>query len=210
VLTAYSGVVFITAVREWLRGDTPRRSSFSGRTLMAVVDAAGLPLALLFSGYTGVLLSGTSTPVWTKNPWLGPLFTASAVSNAAAAISTVLEAQPSKEVEHRLSIEALEKIDTAAHGAEAVTLAGYLSTAGTLAKPLTHGKMASLFWGATAGIVATEVLRRVPSRGSERRWLRLITAALGVAGGFALKWTMQQAGPFSAADPEADRKASRP
>ena len=44
--------------------------------LLAISDAAGVPLALLLAGYTGVLLSGTSTPIWSKNPWLGALFSA--------------------------------------------------------------------------------------------------------------------------------------
>jgi formate-dependent nitrite reductase membrane component NrfD len=210
-LTAYSGIVFLSAAREWLRGRRPtnRRSGLPGRVLLAVIDAAGLPVALLFSGYTGVLLSGTSTPMWSKNPWLGPLFTASAIANGAAAISLALEATPTGEESARPSVEALEKIDTAAHVAEAVTLTGYLSTAGSLAKPVTHGKLAPYFWSAAAGIAATEVLRRLPSRGRGRRWLRLAAAVAGVAGGFGLKWAMQQAGPSSAADPAADRQVSR-
>ena len=162
----------------------------------------------MFAGNTGVLLSATSTPVWAKNPWLGPLFTAGAISNGAAAIRLALEfrAEPRDETAEAPSTKPLEKIDTAAHIAEA----GYLSSAGTLAKPLTHGTMAPYFWGAVAGLAVSEILDRLPARKGTRRWTKVAAAVIGVAGGFALKWAMQQAGPISAGDPEADRQISRP
>ncbi len=210
LLTGYSGILFLTALREWRRDRHPSRRRRWGDLLFAAVDAAGLPTALMFSGYTGVLLSGTATPVWSKNPWLGPLFTASAISSAAAAISGTLEVRADKEKEEQPSIKALEKIDTAGHITEAVTLTGYLATAGSLAKPLIEGKSAPFFWGAAAGIVASEVLHHLRPKRKPRHWLGLAAAVVGVAGGFALKWAVQQAGPPSAADASADRKASRP
>ncbi len=208
VLTGYSGVLFLTALREWFRGPSGRRRHrFVGRAALFVLDLAGLPLALLFSGYTGVLLSATSTPVWSKNPWLGPLFCASAIDNGAAAIRLALEFRRGKAAD---GVEALETIDTAAHAAEAAATVGYLSTAGSLARPLTQGPLAPAFWGAAAGVVAAEVLKHVPAGGRIGRWAKVAGAILGVAGGFALKWAMQQAGPASACDPDADRQVSRP
>jgi formate-dependent nitrite reductase membrane component NrfD len=174
-----------------------------GKAVGAALDLAGVPLAMLFSGYTGVLLSGTSTPVWTKNPWLGPLFTASAIGNGSSAITLALEALPGAEELTHPAVEALEQIDEVAHVAEAATLAGYFGGAGSLSRPLTHGKVAPYFWGAVGCVVASEVVRRLSVRGRARGWVRL-------AGGFCLKWAVQQAGPPSAADPEADRQASRP
>jgi formate-dependent nitrite reductase membrane component NrfD len=147
VLTGYSGVVFFTARGEWFRGRRRGRPNLRGKAALLTLDAAGLPLAILFSGYTGVLLSGTATPVWSQNPWIGPLFSASALSNGASAINLALELRRGADEETAKSPEqeALEKIDTAAHAAEAVTTAGYLSTAGSLAKPLPHGKLAPYF-----------------------------------------------------------------
>jgi formate-dependent nitrite reductase membrane component NrfD len=208
VLTGYGGVLFLTALREWRRRPGPE--GVLGRAVGAALDLAGVPLALLFSGYTGVLLSGTSTPVWTKNPWLGPLFTASAIGNGAAAITLALEALPGADEATRPAVEALEQIDGVAHVAEAATLAGYFGAAGSLSRPLTHGKVAPYFWGAVGCVVASEVVRRLPVRGRARGWVRLAAAAASLASGFCLKWAMQQAGPPSAADPEADRQASRP
>jgi hypothetical protein len=108
VLTGYSGVLFLTALREWPGG--ARQRGWFDRAAVLVLDAAGLPLALFFSGYTGVLLSATSTPVWCRNPWLGPLFTASAVSNAVSTISVALQSE-----EQSAASEALDMIDTVAH-----------------------------------------------------------------------------------------------
>jgi formate-dependent nitrite reductase membrane component NrfD len=210
VLTGYSGMVFLAALREWRRGrDLHRRERGVGKASVAAMDLVGLPLALLFSGYTGVLLSGTSTPVWTKNPWLGPLFTTSAIGNGAAAITLALGVLPNAAETPQPVVKALEKIDETARLAEAVTLAGYFQTAGSLARPLVQGKSAPIFWGAVGGVLAGEILRRLPIRGSARGWVRLAAAAAGLASGFCLKFAMQQAGPSSAADPEADRLASR-
>jgi formate-dependent nitrite reductase membrane component NrfD len=208
VLTGYSGILFLTAVREWRRGRRalPSRTGVVTRTLFAVLDAAGVPLALLFSGYTGVLLSATSTPVWCENPWLGALFSASAFGNGASALTLALER---KSAAAKPALEALEKIDTAAHVAEIVMQAGYLAAAGELARPLTQGKWAPLFWGATAGVVAAEVLKHLPTGGRTRRWTRVAGALAGLAGGFALKWAVLCAGHDSAGDPEADRQVSR-
>jgi formate-dependent nitrite reductase membrane component NrfD len=211
VLTGYGGVLFLTAIREWLRRRDPSRNSgVLGNWLMLGLDAAGLPLAMLFSGYTGVLLSATATPVWSRNPWLGPLFTASAISNGAAAIGLVLEASHDQDAEAEetdQALDALVKIDTIAHVAEGAALAGYLSCAGELAQPLRKGSMAPFFWGAVAGLVASEVLKRAPSTNGRRS--KIAAGLVGLASGLALKWAIQKAGPASAADPEADRKITR-
>lgn len=204
VLTAYSGILFLTAAREWFGHPRSRLARFG----FAVLDMAGLPLGLFFSGYTGVLLSATSTPVWCRNPWLGPLFCSSGISNAVSAISFLLELRRDPSV--AASLKALEKIEPAAHLAEVVAFTGYLASAGTLARPLTKGKWAPWFWGAAAGLAASEVLRHLPNGKPTRRVSRIAAAVLGVASGFALKWAMHHAGRDSAGDPEADRQISRP
>jgi formate-dependent nitrite reductase membrane component NrfD len=202
VLTGYSGVLFLTALREWLGG--ARQRGWFDRAAVLVLDAAGLPLALFFSGYTGVLLSATSTPVWCRNPWLGPLFTASAISNAVSTISVALQSE-----EQSAASEALDMIDTVAHVGETVMLTGYLSRAGGLARPLTHGANAPYFWGAVAGLAISEVLKHVPAGGRTGRWPKVAAAGLGVLSGLALKWSIQEAGAPSASDPDADRQISR-
>ncbi len=212
-LTGYSGVAFAAALREWLRGartdeERSRAEAVLDGVLLAVSDAAGVPLALLLAGYTGVLLSGTSTPVWSENPWLGALFSAGAFSNGASAVSLALESGLVPGGEE--SAEAMRGVHTASHAAEALTMAGFLSAAGSLARPLTEGKASLPFWGAALSLAGSELLARLPFRGRGRRLAGLASSALDLIGGLALRWSMLQAGRASADDPRAARQATAP
>src|SRR5207244_653986 len=109
------------------RGRKPRLSE----VLDAVADAVGIPLALLLAGYTGVLLSSTATPVWSKNPWLGPLFSASAIGSGTAAVELALEVAG----DETPAQAALHRIAATTRAVEAATLGGYLATAGEFAEP---------------------------------------------------------------------------
>jgi formate-dependent nitrite reductase membrane component NrfD len=167
VLTAYSGILFLFAAREWFGHPRGGLARFG----FALLDMAALPLALFFSGYTGVLLSATATPVWCRNPWLGPLFTSSGISNAVSALSLLLELRRDPVV--AASRTALEKIEPAAHLAEAAAFAGYLTSAGNLARPLTQGKWAPWFWGAAAWLPAKSCATcpAASRRGASAAWL---------------------------------------
>jgi formate-dependent nitrite reductase membrane component NrfD len=174
---------------------------------MAITDLAGVPLALVMTAYTGVLLSGSATPAWSKNPWLGALFSPSAISTGAAAISLALAARGLRVPAHdEPAHAALKVVDLAAHIAEGVTLGGYLYSAGDLARPLTHGPMALPFWGGLLGMAGSELLKWL----SGRSWSQIPASLFGLAGGFALRWAFVHAGPPSANDPDAARCMSRP
>jgi formate-dependent nitrite reductase membrane component NrfD len=177
----------------------------------AVLDGAGLPLALLLAAYTGVLLSTTANPLWTRNNWLSPLFSAGAISSAASAVSLALEVKDGQ-AEQRSAHQPLRQIDTAAKVAEAITLAGYLTSAGKLAEPITKGKYAPYLWGGAVGlgIVGSTVLGQAPVKSEKtRRALRIAGAVAGVVGGLALRWAISQGGHVSGSDPVAARQSSR-
>jgi len=212
-LMAYSGMAAAAVVREYLRdrevseADRSKLAKLTNATLLAIHDAAGVPLALLVASYTGVLLSCTANPLWSQNPWLSPLFTASAFATGAAATQLAVSAQVGRGADE--SAEALEKIDTAAHVAEAVTLAGFLRHAGDRAKPLTQGTMKKHLWGAAAGLAGAEVLKLLPLRGKAKRMARVASAVAGLAAGFSLRWAIVHGGHESAADPRAARDLTR-
>lgn len=215
VLTAHSGIAVASAVREFLSGphspdqakELRRIASAPGSAVVLIQDAAGIPLALLLAAYTGVLLSCTSNPMWVKNPWLAPLFSAGAISTGASAITLALDCASSKvdTPSHR----ALSKVHTAAHVAEAVTLAGYLKHAGPKAMPLTRGTMKKHLAFTAGALVAAEGLKWLPLPRRARRWARIIASLLGLASGFSLRWAMIYGGKEAALNPHTARLASR-
>ena len=99
-ITAYGGTATAEAIRHYLAS---HQKTISGQersrllrlmnngVVLAAHDAAGVPLALVVASYTGVLLSCTANPLWCKNPWLAPMFAASAISTGAEAISLALD-----------------------------------------------------------------------------------------------------------------------
>ena len=217
VLTGYGAPCAIEAVRQFLaaRGDAVPPEERSRLTklaengkLIAVTDAAGLPLALLLATYTGILLSTTSNPLWCKNRWLAPLFVASAVSTSVEAVSLAVDVMTRGE-RSEAPQAALRRIDTVAHAAEGVALAGFLKEAGEKAAPLTTGAQKTSHHVAMGAIVAAEVLKLVPVPASMRKQKRIVTNALGLVGGLAVRWSMCRGGATSGNDPHAARVNSR-
>jgi formate-dependent nitrite reductase membrane component NrfD len=211
-LIGYSGMAATQVIREYLRDNNllpearTKLSKLTRSTLLLVHDAAGVPFALLVAGYTGVLLSCTANPLWSKNKWLGPLFSASAISTGAAAINLFLP-KTADEQAHA----ALEKIDTAAHVAEAACLAGFLKEAGPKARPLTHGKVRGHFYFTLIGLALSEVLKLIPfRRGTFRRFAGKLSSIVTLGAGFSLRWGMVYGGHEAAQDPHTARLVSKP
>ncbi len=210
-IVGYSGMAATQVVREYLRdekalpAEKSKLARMTGKTLLALHDAAGVPFALVVAGYTGVLLSCTANPLWSRSKWIGPLFTASALSTGAAAISLALPGNADSP-SHR----ALEKIDTAAHLTEAACLAGFIKERGELAKPLTTGGQRHHLRLACAGIVVSEVLKHLPLPGKAGRFANKLAAAVGLATGLSLRWAFIYGGREAAKDAHLSRLSTRP
>ena len=215
-LTGFGGLAAAAVLREWRRSGRVGPSTTTGRmvdkSLQVILDAAGMPLSLMMTCYTGVLLSGTATPVWSRNHWLAPLFAASAIGNACGAIGLALKlTQEPRWFDRESPAErALSRIDTAAHVAEVVLLVQYLRSLGRLAKPMTAGRQMPVIAGSIGSLVAGEVLKRLPLAGRPGRWAQIAGACLNLASGLALKYGILEAGRSSATDPDAARLASSP
>ena len=210
-LTAYTGMGAIAALRELLRvlrDDTPLTgpARIADEAAGAAADAAGIPLGLLLAGYTGILLSTTATPIWSRNSWIGALFSASAVSAGAGAIRLALEIS-GQEGE---ATNTLAKVETTARAAEVVSHLGFLSAAGPLAKPLTEGtqKTAYLLGALGAGIILPELLNRLPVPRPYKRGFAIAAGIVSLVGGYALRSAFVAAGRPSALDPNAARLAT--
>jgi formate-dependent nitrite reductase membrane component NrfD len=217
-VVAYSGMAAYEVVRQYLtehdRHLSPGRRSallklMNNGTLLLLHDAAGTTFSLLVAGYTGVLLSCTANPLWSKNPFLGPLFSASAIATGAEAISLALDLFGGEDEENSDSQEMLRKIDTIAHVAELALMQGVLRTAGEKAKPLTHGSMKAHHRFSKGGIIAAEALKLLPAPRPVRKPVRLMWNLLGLAAGFSMRWSMVVGGREAAADPHLSRLAGR-
>lgn len=210
-LTVYTLMGGIAAVRELLR--TLRRDApltggakIVDETAGIIADGAGVPLGLLLAGYTSILLSTTSTPIWSRNVWIGPLFSASAVSAGASAIRLALEVAGKEGP----AADALGKVETLARVTEAAAHAGFLARAGELAKPLTTGKLKRDYLGGAIGmaIVLPEIIGRLPVPTKSKRSLSIVASAISLVGGFALRSAFIAAGKPSADNPDDARLAT--
>lgn len=210
-LTVYTLMGGIAALREFLRTlrkDAPLTGGAKAldETAGVIADAAGIPLGLLLAGYTGILLSTTSTPLWSRNTWIGTLFSASAVGSGASAVKLALEITGKSE--H--AVNALGKVETLAHLTEAVAHAGFLAAAGPLAKPVTEGKYRNAYFGGAValGIVLPEILSRLPGTPKQKRVLSIAAGIAGLVGGYILRTVFVAAGKPSADDPDLARLAT--
>jgi formate-dependent nitrite reductase membrane component NrfD len=213
-LSAYSLPATILAARQ-LIGDghnhDEKGSIFNKLIPARSLSALGMPLSLTMLSYPGVLLSTTSTPVWSRSRFLGALMACSSFSNGMSAISFLLAV---KGTEGSQSSERLEKLESIAGLCEGGVLAAYLITSEDAAQPLLKGRYAKHIWlGAIgAGLVLPALIRTSLSfrRRKQSRAVRIIRSALSLAGGLALKWAVTHAGRESALDTKATRNATRP
>lgn len=215
VLTAYSGMVAAAVARQVVadRSGAPERhpgaTGAVTRAWLLIHDAAGLPLAIFVAGYTGVLLSCTSNPLWCKNGWLGPLFSASAIATGAEAIQLLLDCSERPSSETEASTRVLMAVDTAAHLAEGACMVGYMRSAGERARPLKKGSVRRSHHFAIGALVASEVLKRIPV---SKRWekpVRMLSVAAGLAAGVALRHSLIYGGHEAASDPALARATTR-
>jgi formate-dependent nitrite reductase membrane component NrfD len=214
ILTAYTPIVLVAALREWARdGRTGLLADLIRRAeapITLAADGLGVPLGFGLATYTGVLISATAAPAWCANPYLGALFTASAMSSGVAAVRFALAAGAEDDADDGMET-ALGHVATAAHLAEALALSAYGQHAGAQARPLTSGKLAAAFWGGVVGVgIALPVLLdAIPVPARAKRAMKIASSVATLVGGFALRWAMMKAGGISAADPQANRDATR-
>ncbi|GCF08615.1 NrfD/PsrC family molybdoenzyme membrane anchor subunit [Dictyobacter arantiisoli] len=213
-------------------------SGFSGITAMVQASHDGLlgrwwgtrllsriPLKLLaipgsifgvfLGGYTGVLLTVTSIPVWSRSKMLGALFVSSAFSTSTALISVILRiiGAPAK------TLYKLEKIEWANMLIEITCLLTYLRTAGRTAKALVGSEpkeQGPTFWTMMFGgglilpwllqtlmlIAGSKQPRQHTSQGqpTKRGGMGLLVSLLVLMGGYFLRRTVVNAGHASSAD----------
>ncbi len=210
VLTLFGGVCALTALGQAAEDGLLGRDTALARLGRAVpergLNLLGLAPAFALSGYTGTLLAATAVPLWTKRALLmGPLFLASSMSNATAAIALILALTPGSGEAGRRRLERLETVATVAELALLLAVRGGLGE--TIARPLVTGRLGRVYrlgvlgigLGAPLALRAGSIVRsRAPSRAATT-----LTSALILTGGLLFRYAILYAGRASADDPQA-------
>jgi formate-dependent nitrite reductase membrane component NrfD len=208
-LTLFGGFCALSALGESARagllGERTAPARLGRRVPCRVVGAVGTLPAFFVSGYTGVLLAATAVPLWTRSHLLlGPLFLASALSSAAAAIALVLAAARGTS---RDTLARLEHLDTLTLLAELGLLVAVRANLGpTLARPLRRGRLGQLH-RLTVGLGLLVPLalqgRALLWRTTPSRIEAAVASLCVLAGGYLLRYVLVMAGRASADDPHA-------
>lgn len=183
---------------EGLQALTPRRST-AGRLarLLRPLTWLGAAPATALAAYTGLLLSATNVPLWTRaRTWLTPLFLSSALSTGLAAthLGTAGAALPGS------AARRVSRTETLLIGSEVALTGAVLAAAGAAARPLVTGRVGLLFAGGSValGMLAPLVIQRLPGAG---RAAGVLSPALTLIGGAVLRYAVTEAGKRSARDP---------
>lgn len=167
------------------------------------------PLSALFgafiAGYTGVLLSATAVPVWAIGKRHIPAFSVcSGLSGACALNGAVLALAGASEATERK----VERLEMVAAAAELLVLLDFKRHAGEIGAPMFGGKRGEHLAAYTmlGGIVVSTVLKLLPFRARPKT---LLASALTLVGGYALRYTLIEAGKASADDPLAAARRPR-
>ena len=163
--------------------------------------AAGV-VGLPMSGYTAVLLSDTSVPLWqgTRRS-LPPLFVASGLSGAASLLALTSLGEVEEKVVERLSLGGKLAEIVAMYGLERDA-----ARVPKVAEPLHVGLGGSLWKAAKAVTVAGIGVSLLPRAG---RIKSVASALLGTAGALLVRFAVFHAGKASARDPRATSTQQR-
>ncbi len=201
----FSGITAaIQAARDGLLGN------WLGARILAklpqkLITLIGIPFGVFLGGYTGVLLTATSVPLWSRSKLLGAIFVSSAMSTSTALISLVLwlTGAPIR------TLHKLERLEWAALLIELCGLLGFLRQSGRVAHPLVGddpGEHGQTFWRFVfgGGIVLPWLLQTLALIGGRSKQSAkgrgLLVSALVLIGGYFLRRTMIEAGRTSSQD----------
>lgn len=200
----FSGTtVLIQAARDGLLGRW-WGARFLAALPQKLIALPGITAGFFLGSYTGVLLTATSVPLWSRSKLLGGIFLTSALSTSSALISFVLRLTNAP----RSSLHKLERLEWAALLIEMTGIFAFLRGTGRAARvlvgsaPTEHGMT---FWRFVCGsglvlpwlLQTLSLIRRSPQR---RASGGLLISLLVLVGGYFLRRTMIEAGHMSSAD----------
>lgn len=211
VLTTFGAFCGVSALIQAGEDGLLRRVPLVAHLLHALpskpIAALGAVFGFAVSGYTGLLVAITAVPFWAKNYLLlGPLFLASALTNATSAITLVLTL--GRGTNHQ-TLKRLERLELVAVTAEfALLLAARFNLGPIIARPLREGHLGRVwrYLVLGTGISAPMLLLALSNGLAHQRVRHVITplaALLSLIGGQSFRYLIVMAGRESADDPQA-------
>jgi formate-dependent nitrite reductase membrane component NrfD len=172
-----------------------------------LLAAPGMFSGMFLGGYTGVLLTATSVPLWSRSKLLGAVFISSAFSTSAALISLILRIAGAP----ASTLRKLERLELVAMLTEMAGLLTFLRGSGRAARALVGNgprEQGPTFWRFMFGaglalplLLQTRAIFGAPTRRRERRISRgLLISLLVLVGGYFLRRTLVEAGRSSSMD----------
>lgn len=172
----------------------------------AVEWARGLPRALMMgwnilgscfgfglAGYTGVLVTATTIPVWQNARLLGGLFLASAASSSYALLMILLLRRGRSHSDP--PVAKLARADGFTIVLELLLIGGLVLTLGQASRPITTGGFGALFWlGAVGlGLITPMLLHRTTLGGWDEHRRAVIAAVCVLVGSLILRFVVVMA-----------------
>jgi formate-dependent nitrite reductase membrane component NrfD len=160
------------------------------RPMAVTWGVIGAFFGFFLAGYTGVLLIGTSDPLWHNSRLLGALFLVSAASTSYALLMLLLMRRGGTHED--VTIRKLERADRMAIVFELVLLALMLLLLGGLARPMIRGGFGVVFW---LGVVVIGLLVPLLLHGVRRGNLTaerraMLAAGCVLVGGLLLRFVI--------------------
>lgn len=198
-LLGFSGCAMAMLARQLLADRDGRLGAAARLIPLRSLAIAGTALGCFLGSYTGVLLSATSVPLWSRSRLLGATFLASAFSSGLSAISLLLSLRSSRSESARRHLESAKR---AALAAETMALLGYLRDVDWARRPLTepaaYGRPFKLGAVGLGLVIPALATLGGPPRS---RVVSALVALSGLAGGLLLRYALVEAGRASTRDP---------
>lgn len=199
-LVGFSGCACLAALRELFGTSQTTIGRLANLIPSRSLAVLGTALGTFLGGYTGVLLSVTSVPLWSRSRMLGPAFLASAWSSGVSAISLALALLGS---ESTSSHQKLDRAKLAGIVAESLALTGFLRATGRAGKPVIAPEQYGRHFVVGAIGLGLIIPLLAILAGPGRRRSTALASLAALAGSLCLRYAIIEGGRLSAEDPDA-------